>query len=145
MSKREDVNVTPATGRATMPSPFQFRMRPELKQALEEAAARNGRSINAELAARVERSFAEEAALGGPEMRWLVALVHSAFTTACRLRAPGNPDPLRDREVYRAGMFAVIDSLFATLPDATPEEVAVEIEGLKGRLLSRVAQQGERR
>jgi hypothetical protein len=74
-------------------------------------------------------------------MRWLVALVVSAFTVAGRMRAPDAPDPLRNREAYRAGMFAAIDGLFAALPDATSEEIALEIEGLKSRLLTRAAQE----
>jgi hypothetical protein len=121
--------------------PFGFRMRPELKAALEQAAAQQGRSINSEIAARLEESFNDERALGGPPMRWLVTLVVAAFTVAGRLRAPGDPDPLRNREVYKSGMFAAIDALLAALPDATPEEVAQEIETLEGRLLSRVARE----
>ena len=57
------------------------------------------------------------------------------------MRAPDDSNPLQNREVYRTGMFAVIDSLLAGLPDATHEEIAIEIEGLKSRLLSRVARE----
>jgi hypothetical protein len=38
-------------------------------------------------------------------------------------------------------MFGAIDALLIGLPDATAEEVMPEIEGLKGRLLSRIARE----
>jgi hypothetical protein len=41
-------------------SAFQLRLRPATKQALAEAAARNGRPINSEIAARLERSLEHE-------------------------------------------------------------------------------------
>jgi hypothetical protein len=121
--------------------PFQFRMRPELRRALEQAAAKSGRSINAEMATRLERSFQEEFALGGTEMRWLVHMVVAAFTVASRWCVPDEPHSLRDKDTYLAGMFGAIDAMMIGIPDATPEDIAVQIEGLKGRLLSRLAQE----
>ena len=38
-------------------APFGLRMLPDLKQRVEEAAAANGRSMNAEIVARLEASF----------------------------------------------------------------------------------------
>lgn len=38
-------------------APFGLRMQPELREKLEESAAKNGRSLNAELIARLESSF----------------------------------------------------------------------------------------
>jgi hypothetical protein len=146
--KRVDVNVTPATGHVMLPEhamlPFHFRMRQSLRDALDEAAARHGQSLNSEIHARLERSFSEERALGGPEMRWLVELAVASFTFAGRMRAPDDPHWLGNQEAYRAGLFALIDSLLAGIPDATPEDIAVEIEGLKGRLLTRLVHQRER-
>jgi hypothetical protein len=154
--KRLDANVTPATGHASgglAPAtagakghalPFQLRLPGELRAALDQAAAGHGRSVNAEIVARLQASFSEERALGGPEMRWLVELAVASFTFAGRLRAPDDPHWLRNQEAYRAGLFALIDSLLAGIPDATPEDIAVEIEGLKGRLLTRLVHQRER-
>jgi hypothetical protein len=140
--RRKDVTVETLTGHVDLqPAPFQIRLRGDLKRALEEAAIRARRSINAEIIARLENSFTQERTVGGHGMRWLVTLVVSAFTVAGQMRAPSNPDPLKNRQVYRAGMFAVIDAMMAALPDATAEEIALEIEGLRGRLLSRVARE----
>ncbi|MCU1139430.1 Arc family DNA-binding protein [Stenotrophomonas maltophilia] len=44
----------PATGHI---NPFGLRMQPELKERLEEAASESGRSLNAEIVARLEESF----------------------------------------------------------------------------------------
>lgn len=38
-------------------APFGLRMQPELREKLEESASKNGRSLNAELIARLESSF----------------------------------------------------------------------------------------
>ncbi|AWL04225.1 hypothetical protein DIR46_07115 [Massilia oculi] len=48
------VKTRPATGHIT---PFGLRMQPELKERLEEAAHKAGRSLNAEVVDRLERSF----------------------------------------------------------------------------------------
>jgi len=52
MSKES--NSRPAT--AHIP-PFGLRMQPELRASLQEAAVENGRSLNAEIVARLEASF----------------------------------------------------------------------------------------
>lgn len=41
-------------------NPFGLRMQPDLRTQIEEAAARNHRSLNAEIVARLESSLAEE-------------------------------------------------------------------------------------
>lgn len=43
-------------------NPFGLRMQPDLKAKVEEAAARNHRSLNAEIVARLEDSFRSEQA-----------------------------------------------------------------------------------
>ena len=45
-----------------------FRARDRLKQDLEAVAAKNARSLSEEIEARLEQSFADDKALGGPEM-----------------------------------------------------------------------------
>jgi hypothetical protein len=112
-------------------------MQRPLKEAVDRAAARNNRSINAEIHARLEASFVEERALGGPEMHWLVTLVVAAFTTAAQMQARGDPNWASNPDARRAGIFTAIDSLLALLPDTTPQDLMVEIEGLKSRLLTR--------
>lgn len=44
-------------------APLGVRMQPELKEALVEAARKNGRSLNAEVVTRLENSFQETTAL----------------------------------------------------------------------------------
>lgn len=41
-------------------APFGLRMQPDLREKLESAATRNGRSMNAEIVARLERSLDED-------------------------------------------------------------------------------------
>lgn len=43
-------------------NPFGLRMQPDLRAQIEEAAARNHRSLNAEIVARLEESLASESA-----------------------------------------------------------------------------------
>lgn len=45
-----------------------FRARDQLKQELEAAAAKNARSLSEEIEVRLEQSFLDDKALGGPEM-----------------------------------------------------------------------------
>src|SRR4051812_556844 len=45
-----------------------FRARDQLKQDLEAVAAKNARSLSEEIEARLEQSFVDDKALGGPEM-----------------------------------------------------------------------------
>jgi hypothetical protein len=137
--KRVDVTLYPEAGRAVQA--FQFRMLRPLKDAVDQAAARNNRSINAEIHARLQASFSEEKALGGPELHWLVTLVVAAFTAAGRMRAPGNPDWVDNPEARIAGTFTAIDALLAALPNMPPERVNIEIEGLRSALLTRVARE----
>lgn len=48
----------PSEQRISAIPPFGLRMLPELRRQIEEAAALNGRSLNAEIVARLEASFA---------------------------------------------------------------------------------------
>jgi hypothetical protein len=118
----------------------KIRMAVSLRALLERLADQNGRSLSGEIVSRVAETVYIERALGGPEMRWLVNMVISAFTFAARMQAPEDPDWVRNRDAYRAGMFAVVDGLLAGLPDMTPEEIHLEIEVLKSRLLTRFVQ-----
>jgi TraY domain len=119
--------------------PLNMRTTLETRQRLEAAAAANGRSLAQEVEARLERSFVEEAALGGPEMVRLAYLMTTAFATAASRAASGNPDWASDPDAYRAGLTGVVDALLIGMPDATVENIGLLIEDLKSRLLSRVA------
>lgn len=121
--------------------PLNMRTTKETRERLEAAASANGRSLAQEVEVRLERSFAEEHGFGGPDMRRLAYLMATAFATAGQLRAGSKPDWISDRDCYRAGLFGAVDALLIGLPGATAEEVAREIEGLKGRLLSRIARE----
>lgn len=59
MSERSD----PRPSTAKIP-PFGLRLQPDLKAQIEESAKASGRSLNAEIVARLESSFAKDAASG---------------------------------------------------------------------------------
>jgi hypothetical protein len=121
--------------------PLNMRTTKETRERLEAAASTNGRSLAQEVEVRLERSFTEEGALGGPDMRRLAYLMISAFATAGRLSAAGKEHWIDDPMCYRAGLVGVVDALLIGLPDATLEDVAILIESLKGRLLTRIARE----
>jgi hypothetical protein len=116
-----------------------IRLRDELKSQIQEAATAQDRSMSDEIERRLEASFSQEASLGGPEMRCIVYLMTAAFEAAGTRNAAGKPDWVRDRDAYRAGLIGVVDALLIGLPDATPHDAALIIEALKGRLLTRLA------
>lgn len=57
-------------------APFALRMQPDVKAALEEAAAANGRSLNAEIVARLEHSLARENVIDDLETAHGIELTH---------------------------------------------------------------------
>ena len=67
-------------------------------------------------------------------------LMVSAFAIAGQHSAAGKPDWIKDRDAYRAGVIGVLDALLIGRAD---EDAALIIEALKGRLLSRIAQEKE--
>jgi hypothetical protein len=114
----------------------------ETRERLEASAAANGRSLAQEVEARLERSFTEEVALGGPGMLDVAYLMVSEFATTGRGSAAGKPDWIKDRDYYLAGVVGAVDALLSR-PDVTDEDAARTIEALKGRLLTRIAQAKE--
>jgi len=74
------VKTRPATGHIT---PFGLRMQPELKERLEVAAHKAGRSLNAEVVDRLERSFGESPQSTDEEVEALL------FRAINQLRAKG--------------------------------------------------------
>ena len=116
----------------------------ETKQRLDEEARRHGRTQSQQAELMIERSFVEEAAFGGPEMRRVALLMATAFATAGQHSAGGAPDWANDRDAYRAGLIGVVDALLIGLPDATAEDAARIIESLKGRLLTRLVREEQK-
>ena len=117
-----------------------IRMRDELKAKVEQSAAGQRRSISEEIAWRLERSFSEQAALGGPEMQRMAYHMIAAFALPAQLHASDKENWVNDRDGYRAGVIGVCDALLQGFSD---EDAARVIEALKGRLLTRVAQAKE--
>jgi hypothetical protein len=127
--------------RAAQPRyPLNLRMNAALRDQLEASAKTSGRSLTQEASARLTRSFDQDAAFGDPEVRRVAIAMAVAFDLAGRYHSDGKPGWTRDRNAYKAGMFGVIDALLIGMPDATDEEVAVEIAGLKSALLTRIMQ-----
>jgi hypothetical protein len=84
-------------GRTTLP--FQFRMKPALRDLLEQAAEQNGHSINSEIHARLEQSFEQERrfedVFGSADMfglmRALAAIMNSAGARAQKIERREEP------------------------------------------------------
>ena len=107
-----------------------LRVTMSMKHALDAAAKNNGRSQSQEAEFRLERSFSEEAAYGGAEMRSMAAKFASAFHTAGRAAAAakGRPDWtasewIGDPDCYRVAAFAVITALLKSFPGADLEDI----------------------
>ena len=124
----------------TAKAQLKLRLPEPLRAALEAAAAARGVSMNTEAVARLQQTFSEDQAFGGAEMRRLVYLMAANFSTGARGRAGGRPGWVDDPDGYRAGMMAVVNALLLGLPDAAEREMLLELEGVKGRVLSHFAQ-----
>jgi Arc-like DNA binding domain len=111
-----------------------IRMRDELKSKIEQNATAHQRSISEEIETRLERSFVEETAFGGPEMRRMAYLMGSAFAVAGQHSAAGEPDWLDEPAHYAAAGAGVIDALLIGRADEP-----LLIEGWLSRLLTRKA------
>lgn len=127
--RRQDAAAEPETGYIAPEQPnvgspepmvpFQFRMRPSLKEALERAAEQNSRSVNAEIHHRVEASLVDEArrAQPEPELEDLMQIGRTAFIRggALAARAQGLEETpqhwLRDPVAYRAAVHQMSDTL----------------------------------
>jgi hypothetical protein len=124
------------------------RMREPLRAKLETAAKARGVSLNTELVERLNRTFSSaiENALGGADVRPIVLHMIAAFRTAgeTMARDKGLADWIADPECYLAAVSGVTDALLAGMPrGATDEHAAREIERLKSKLLTRIAQRKE--
>jgi hypothetical protein len=99
-------------------------MKEPLRAAINEAAHQRGVSMNAEVIARLERSFAEEAHVGGPTMLGVTNLMSGAFLRGGQAAATASGHPewtvdqwLQDDFCRRAASLAVGQALSLPLPD----------------------------
>jgi hypothetical protein len=118
-----------------------FRTRDQLRAQLERMATASGRSISEEIEYRLTLSFSHDDAFGEPAMRRIAILMAVAFHSAGNLSSGGKPvaEWINDPEVFRRATFGTIYALFSAIPNVTDEDIAIEIEGLKGRLLTHIA------
>ncbi len=100
---------------------FGFRCTPEMKQAIEEAAGRSGRSMSQEVEFRLERSFDREELLPdaltlayGPELGATLLLIGNAMVAARNAAAEG--EWLTDTKAFEAVTTAAGDILGALHP-----------------------------
>ena len=122
------------------------RMREDLRRKLEREAASRGLTVNAEILRRLESSFTEQTALGGPELQNIAHIMAATFAHSGTMQAvaEGHPDwtPhewLLHQTCYREAMVSVMIALLEFLPDKSPHEVKLLIEALEGRAMSRLA------
>jgi hypothetical protein len=118
-----------------------FRTRDQLRDQLERTAAAAGRSISEEIEYRLTLSFSHDDAFGGPAMRRIAMMMALTFRSAGDLSSSGKPvaEWINDPDVFCRAMFGTIYALFRAIPNVTDEDIALEIEGLKGRLLTDIA------
>lgn len=93
--------------------PFGLRMQPELKSLVEEAAAGNNRSMNAEIVARLEASFASVAlpgSLGVADLAGLLVAVDQVHQAVKKLI----DDEARNEEFRRAKLYEGMAGLLSS-------------------------------
>jgi hypothetical protein len=111
-------------------SAFQLRLRPTVKQALTEAAARNSRSVNSEIAARLEVSLQHEDEQEGEDVRRLLRALGQVMATAGERAAefvPGKPDWMDDGWAYAQAAAAVALLLAALRPPGAIKPPVVKV------------------
>jgi hypothetical protein len=103
---------------------LKVRMKEPLRAVLEQAARERGVSMNAEIVARLERSFEEEERFGGSAMSPIVSMLAGAFKRGGELGKHARQHPewttsewLADPICYRAAAYAVADALNLPGPD----------------------------
>jgi hypothetical protein len=113
----------------------------EIKQRLDKAARKSGRTQSQQAELMIERAFAEQEALGGPEMRQMVYLMGSAFAVAAQRTARGKSDWITDPRAYSEGVAGVLNALLIGFPGGEGRKPAIQY--LVGRLLTRLEMEKE--
>jgi hypothetical protein len=137
-ARRRDGRRKPAAVRKR--NNLTFRTRDQLRDQLERAAAATGRSISEEIEYRLTSSFSHDVAWGDPAMHRMTILMGVAFHSAGNLTS-SKPvaEWIKDPDAFRRAMFGTIYALLGAIPNVTDEEIAMEIEALKSRLLTTIA------
>jgi Arc-like DNA binding domain len=112
--------------------PVSLRVTQELHDSLNDAARSSGRSMAAEIEARLERSLHEDRGFGGPEYASFARLMAAEFGF-------GQPD-VRDPLAYQSAVVRVLDALVRENPGGVPREDLI-IEALRSRLETRRRQE----
>lgn len=122
---------------------LSLRVTPSLKHSLDAAASHSGRSQSQEAEFRLERSFSEEGAYGGVEMRGMSLKMAAAFHTAGRATASArghgewsSAQWINDPECYRVAMFAVVAALAKSFPGADLEDLLKIADGAASMITS---------
>ncbi|MGO6702592.1 hypothetical protein [Rhizobium ruizarguesonis] len=120
-----------------------------IKSKLDKAAREVGRTQSQEAEVRLERSFDEEATFGGPDVKRTLYLVAAHFGAAGQraAMAAGRDDWkedtwVNDPDCYRPAALAAMEALLFAQPNWTAEDVRLQIEALKGRAMSHLANAG---
>lgn len=124
---------------------FSIRMSSELKDRLAAEAARNGRSMAAEIEARVERTFRQDDQVGGAELSALMqlALASARFVEAKRVAAIGPEANLFTDEITnRLAKAAVMETVRTKFPHAK-DRTATELRAMLQEAREKRATMGE--
>lgn len=128
---------------------LSFRLQRHLYDQVKAASAKTGRSISEELERRIERSFAEEDALGGRRvadlMRLLMVHFHAGGDSAAQAKGitPRRPEKwMGDPDCYRAGALSAIVALLFDAPDWDDVDAKnLYFEAIKTRIAGRLLNQ----
>lgn len=124
MAKSPNITTAP-TGNV---APFGLRMLPELRAQIEEAARKSGRSMNAEIVARLHASFPPAASsLAGTSSESVEPLDTKTFTSALE----------NQRQQLRELVEASVDSAMKRLSDSLKEFEIKERQRLIDKALSK--------
>lgn len=125
-----------------------FRSPKRLKERLEAAAAANNRSLSTEAQFRLERSFSEEDAMLGAEMREVARTMFLAFFSGGSNAARGKGYPprsaewLKDEDCYIAATFDVLTELLAGIPNADPDKIITWATEVKAMVIQKLHDEG---
>lgn len=130
-----------------------LRVTADMKDRIDGAAARNGRSQSQEVEYRLERSFADEGLFSSPELRFWAIYQAGRFSQEGRYQAAAkghsewsDKEWMADGECRSAATFEVIDSLIKDLiqlPGTSLDDIAIYIESLKSRLINNLVSAGK--
>lgn len=116
---------------------LKIRMREALRARLEQAAEARQVSLNAEAVERLQGSFGQEDAWGGPGVKQMAMLMASTFVLSGEMAARGTADPpedwKKDAYCYQQAMVGVLDALLKYHPDHSVERMNDLYYAIKSR------------